>query len=95
MRQNAKNYLFLFQNKFLFRGKYLTGTIMSLRDSIERRLIKQKLWNDSEFPVEESLLGMAMINPGLIVLEGCQAILRRDYDNMPGRVRHIFFNHKL
>ena len=61
------------------------------KHSIERKLIKQKLWEDSEFAVEESLLGMAMINRGLIVLEQCQAILRRDYDNMPGKVRHFTF----
>ena len=64
---------------------------MSLKDAIERKLMKKKLWNDPEFAVEESLLGMAMFNRGLIVLDGCQSILRKDYDNIPEKVRFLNF----
>lgn len=62
---------------------------MSLKDSINRKLLKQKFWNGSESAVRENLLGMAMINPGLIVLQECQAILRKDYDHMHGKVSFL------
>ncbi|CAL7935787.1 unnamed protein product [Xylocopa violacea] len=37
--------------------------------------------------VNKSLLGMTKIHNGLIVLEGCKAILRKDYKNMIGKVK--------
>ncbi|KZC11616.1 Dihydroxyacetone kinase 2 [Dufourea novaeangliae] len=43
----------------------------------------------SEVTIDKSLLGMAVVHNGLIVLESCQAILRRDYVNMRGKVKLI------
>ncbi|XP_031826521.1 folliculin [Nomia melanderi] len=39
--------------------------------------------------VEKDLLGIAAAHNGLIVLKNCQAILRRDYTNMIGKVKLV------
>ncbi|KOX77358.1 Putative 3,4-dihydroxy-2-butanone kinase [Melipona quadrifasciata] len=39
--------------------------------------------------INKSLMGMARIHNGLIALEGCNAILRKDYTNMIGKVKLI------
>ncbi|XP_017795617.1 PREDICTED: uncharacterized protein LOC108577040 [Habropoda laboriosa] len=39
--------------------------------------------------IDKSLQGIARVHSGLIVLEGCNAILRKDYMNMSGKVKLI------
>ncbi|XP_053995100.1 uncharacterized protein LOC128885211 [Hylaeus volcanicus] len=43
----------------------------------------------SEELINESLLGIAAVHGGLVVLEDCQTILRKDYKNMIGQVKII------
>ncbi|XP_014611589.1 PREDICTED: triokinase/FMN cyclase-like isoform X1 [Polistes canadensis] len=49
----------------------------------------QHLWKDSDKATETSLLSVALIHHGLVVLEDCKAILRRDYSNMIDKVKLI------
>ncbi|XP_076657977.1 triokinase/FMN cyclase-like isoform X2 [Halictus rubicundus] len=43
----------------------------------------------SELLIDNSLLGIAAVHNGLITLQDCQAVLRRDYTNMIGKVKLI------
>ncbi|XP_043493373.1 putative 3,4-dihydroxy-2-butanone kinase isoform X2 [Polistes fuscatus] len=49
----------------------------------------QRLWKDYEEATKTSLLAVAQINQGLVILEDCKAILRRDYSNMINKVKLI------
>ncbi|KAI4498142.1 hypothetical protein M0802_006628 [Mischocyttarus mexicanus] len=49
----------------------------------------QRLWKDSDKATETSLLSVALIHHGLVILEDCKAILRRDYSNMTDKVKLI------
>lgn len=39
--------------------------------------------------INKSLMGMARIHNSLIALEGCNAILRKDYTNVIGKVYNL------
>ena len=43
---------------------------------------EERLLNDLENAVYESLRGFSMVHSGLVVLQGYNAILRRDYDTL-------------
>nr|XP_033328809.1 uncharacterized protein LOC117221741 [Megalopta genalis] len=43
----------------------------------------------SELSIDKSLMGVAAVHNGLIVLKDCQAVLRRDYAGMKGKVKLI------
>ncbi|KAK2586481.1 hypothetical protein KPH14_010750 [Odynerus spinipes] len=46
-------------------------------------------WYDANQAIEQNLLGIAKMHPGLVVLDGCTTILRRDYANMSDKVKLI------
>ncbi|XP_046825465.1 triokinase/FMN cyclase-like [Vespa crabro] len=49
----------------------------------------QHLWNDLDQATETNLISIALIHHGLVLLEDCKAILRRDYSNMTDKVKLI------
>ncbi|KAG7202444.1 hypothetical protein KM043_018746 [Ampulex compressa] len=55
---------------------------------MDSRLTDTWLCNSAE-AIRTSLLGMVMMHSGLVILEGCNAVLRRDYNNIPGKVKII------
>lgn len=46
----------------------------------------QHLWNDLDQATETNLISIALMHNGLVLLEDCKAILRRDYSNMIDKV---------
>lgn len=46
----------------------------------------QHLWNDLDQATETNLISIPLMHNGLVLLEDCKAILRRDYSNMTDKV---------
>ncbi|KAL2736072.1 triokinase/FMN cyclase-like [Vespula maculifrons] len=49
----------------------------------------QHLWNDPDQATESNLISIAVMHNGLVLLEDCKTILRRDYSNMIDKVKLI------
>ncbi|XP_012283909.1 triokinase/FMN cyclase isoform X2 [Orussus abietinus] len=59
------------------------------RKGVQVKYGRKRLWNNPTVAVDESLQGFAMVHSGLVLLEGCRAVLRRDYNNIHDKVKLI------